>query len=89
MAEDVKTLATKERQRVNESFPEIKVLDNQAKDILGLARSYRVDAEHFYKIGDYLSAFELYVYIFGLLDALARLKLIDPGQARKHFKVEQ
>jgi hypothetical protein len=86
---DVKNLAAKERQRVNETLPEVKVIDNRAKDVIELARSYRIDAEHFYEMQDYISAFELYVYIFGLLDALARLKFIDPGAARKHFKVEQ
>jgi hypothetical protein len=86
---EIKTLAAKERQRVIETIPEIKVLDDRAKGVLELAHSYRIDAEHFYEIQDYVSAFELYVYIFGLLDALARLKLIDPGKARKHFKVEQ
>lgn len=89
MADDIKSLAMKERQRVNETLPEIKVLDSKAEDVIELARSYRVDAEHFYEIEDFISAFELYVYIFGLLDALARLKVIDPGKARKHFKVEQ
>jgi hypothetical protein len=54
-----------------------------------LAKSYFTDAEHFLSEHRFLEAFELYVYIFGMLDALARLGLIDPGSARHHFKVEQ
>ena len=82
-------LAKKERQRVMEAFTHIKIVDEKAKDVIGLAKSYRVDAEHFYEMAEYVSAFELYVYIFGMLDALARLKMIDPGEARRHFKIDQ
>lgn len=86
---DLKSTASKERKRVMEAFTHMKIIDEKAKDVLNLAKSYRVDAEHFYEMGDYLSAFELYVYIFGMLDALARLKMIDPGKARQHFKIDQ
>ncbi len=86
---ELRALATKERQRVSKTLPEISLIDERAKDVVDLARSYMADAEHFYEINDYVSAFELYVYIFGLLDAIARLGMIDPGRARKHFKIDQ
>jgi hypothetical protein len=88
-SDNLKPIASQERQRVMEAFAHMKLTDERAKDVLDLAKSYRTDAEHFYEMSDYLSAFELYVYIFGMLDALARMKMLDPGKARKHFKIEQ
>ena len=48
-----------------------------------------IDANYFYAKGKLLEAFELYSYLWGLLDAGARLGLFDPGKARKHYKIEQ
>ena len=86
---DIGALCKKERKRVKEALASFKVVDQRANDVIELVNSYVIDAEHFFSQDKFLEAFELYVYIFGLLDALARLKMIDPGDARKHFKVEQ
>jgi len=52
-----------------------------------LVRSYFIDAKHFLDNEKYLECFELSVYVFGILDCLARLGLLDPGKARKHYKI--
>jgi hypothetical protein len=82
-------LCEKEKKRVEEALASLKVVDEKAHEVMELVDSYAIDAEHFFSQDKFLEAFELYVYIFGILDALARLKMIDPGDARKHFKVEQ
>jgi hypothetical protein len=87
---NIKLLVIKEEKRADEAFLAIKVKDNsKAKDLFKLAKSYYKDAKHFQEKGLLLEAFELYSYLWGLLDAGARLGLFDPGIARKHFKVEQ
>ncbi len=80
----------KEKRRAAFAFQEIKVNDKEgAKDLFELAKSYFDDANYFYEKGKLLEAFELYAYLWGLLDAGARLGLFDPGKARKHYKIEQ
>jgi hypothetical protein len=86
---DIEALCAKEKKRVEEALAAMRVLDSSADDVIGLVHSYRTDAEHFASKQRFLEAFELYVYIFGMLDALARMKVIDPGDAKHHFKVEQ
>jgi len=85
----MKKLAEKERNRVRKALNDLQVVDGKASPVMELVDSYSKDAEHFFKQGKYLEAFELFVYVFGLLDALARLKLIDPGESRKSYKIEQ
>ena len=80
-------LAKKEKERVDFALRELRINDERANVVMELVNSYKEDADYFFKNKKYLEAFELYVYIFGLLDALARLNLIDPGKARKHYKI--
>ena len=86
---NIEALCAKEKKRTEEALTALKVVDQSASSVMELAKSYFTDAEHFLSERRFLEAFELYVYIFGMLDALARLGLIDPGSARYHFKVEQ
>ncbi len=79
----------KELERVKFAFSELKVLDKSARQTIELAKSYFVDAQHFYARKDYEKSIRLLYYIFGILDALATLKLIDPGAAKKHYKIDQ
>lgn len=78
----------KEIERVKFALKEIKVKKG-GEDLFHLAKSYFKDALYFYERKEYLKAFELLSYVFGLLDGGARLKYFDPGKARKHFKIEQ
>ncbi len=87
--EFLKEEAEKEFNRVDFAIRELKVLNKRAGRVMELVMSYKEDAEYFLKNKKYFEAFELCVYIFGLLDALANLELIDPGKARKHYKIEQ
>ena len=78
----------KEFERTTFAFSELKV-NKGGEDLYTLARSYFDDALHFYNKGALLEAFELFAYVWGLLDAGARLGLFNPGKARKHYKIEQ
>jgi len=80
-------LAKREKKRVELALRELKIKDEKANSVMELINSYKEDADYFFSKKKYLEAFELYVYIFGLLDALARLNLIDPGRAKHLYKV--
>ncbi len=59
------------------------------KEVKALIESYLYDLDYFYSKKDYVKAFELANYIWGYLDCLANLNLINPKKTRKWFKVEQ
>ncbi len=83
--------AEKEIGRVELALKELKLIseEKKAKDLVELIKSYAMDARHFYEKKEYLESFELCSYVFGLLDSAARLGFIDPGKARKHYKIDQ
>lgn len=81
--------AEKELERVEFALAELKLLDSSAEPALNLAKSYFTDAKHFFDNNDYEKSNRLLYYIFGILDSLATLKLIDPGAAKKHYKIDQ
>ncbi len=81
--------ALKEFDRISFAIKELRILNKKAERVIELIKSYQEDAEYFLKKKKYFEAFEICVYVFGLLDTLANLKLIDPGKARKHYKIEQ
>lgn len=81
--------AEKEMKRIEFAFSELKITDKQAEHPLELAKSYFVDAKHFFEKKDYEKSVRLLYYIFGILDSLATLKIIDPGKAKKHYKIDQ
>lgn len=85
----MKKIAEKEKKRTDFAFSELKLIDGKGKDLLELAVSYKKDADFFFEEQDWIGSIELYSYVFGILDSLARLKMIDPGKARKHYKIEQ
>lgn len=84
-----KNRAEKELLRVRFARKELRLLvdDERSRGLLCLVDSYLRDAEFFFGRGDFLECFELCVYVFGLLDSAARLGVIDPGEARDHYKV--
>lgn len=86
----LETQVVKEKERTEFAFKELKAKDSpEAQDLYILVKSYYDDAMHFYNTGKLLEAFELFSYVWGLLDAGARLGLFEPGLARKHYKIEQ
>jgi len=50
------------------------------KEVKTLIESYIYDLNYFYNKKDYVKAFELANYIWGYLDCLANLKLINPSR---------
>jgi len=71
-------------------FQKVNLKSNEIDDLWKMILSYWKDCKYFYESGKKLEAFELVNYIWGLLDALANLDLIEvPGDIKKWFKVEQ
>jgi len=85
----IDVLAKKEKERTEKAFKNMKLINNKGKDVLNLAKSYFNDANYFYSKGLFIEAFELYSYVWGMLDTMARLKLLDPGKSKKDFKIDQ
>ena len=89
-------LCKRERERLEEVFRDISIdiparteLGRAARDLVAFARGYYEDALWFLGRGRRVEAFELFNYVWGLLDAAARLGLITPHKTKKYFKVEQ
>jgi hypothetical protein len=83
-------LLDREISKLSIVFQKVNPKSNQIKDLWNMILSYWEDCKHFYKSGKKLEAFELVNYIWGLLDALANLDLIEvPAEIKKWFKIEQ
>ena len=86
---ELKSQVIKEFERTSFAMSELKVLSKPgASDLFTLVKSYFDDALHFYGKGALLEAFELFAYVWGLLDAGARLGLFEPGKAKMHYKID-
>lgn len=86
----LKKKVEKELERTKFALDELEVKESKkAKDLERLVRSYYKDAKYFYEKGEYLKAFELFSYTWGLLDAGARLEAFKPGKAREYYKIDQ
>ena len=59
-----------------------------AEDFLDMANRYFSDAKHFYKKGDWITAFAALNYAHGWLDAGARIGLFDVEHDSKLFTVD-
>ncbi len=69
---------------------EIKKLKDTNKEIADLVLSYYEDLIYFHKKKEIIKSFELVNYLWGYLDCLANLKLINPSEEiKKWFKIEQ
>lgn len=80
----------KELERTEFALAELEVEESdKAKDLEELVRSYFNDAKYFIDEGEHLKALSLLSYTWGLLDAGARLGVLDPGEAREHYKIDQ
>mgnify|MGYP003886043905 CR=1 FL=1 len=81
----------REDKKLKEVFKSIKLIEKKgkAKEIFELAKSYYKDYVYFKEKKDYVKAFELQNYVWGLLDALAILKAISvPKKLQKYFKTD-
>ena len=75
----------REYEKLKIVFEKIKFKD---KDIEKFVRAYYEDMKYFYNKKDYLKAFELENYIWGILDALANLNIIYvPEDIKNWFKI--
>jgi hypothetical protein len=77
----------RELKKLKEVFKKIKV--KKDAEAFKLAQSYFQDAKHFDEKKEYVKAFELVNYVWGILDALAIHKEISvPKEIQKWFKTD-
>ena len=77
---------------LNREYEKLKIvlekIEFKDKDIEKFVRAYYEDMKYFYNKKDYLKAFELENYIWGILDALANLNIIYvPEDIKNWFKI--
>jgi hypothetical protein len=75
-----------------EKLKKIFKIQNDLKnlEVYPLIESYFKDLLYFYEKKDYVKSFELVNYIWGYLDILANLKLINPKkEVKSWFKIDQ
>ena len=87
LLEEMMLYLNREYSKLESLFGKIKFLGKN-EDLWRLVLSYWEDCKFFYESGEYVKAFELVNYIWGMLDILANLKLINiPENMKKWFKV--
>ncbi|MGC9133330.1 MAG: DUF357 domain-containing protein [Nanopusillaceae archaeon] len=75
----------REYEKLNKIFEKIIFKDKRFEEFL---LSYYKDMKYFYENKEYVKAFELENYIWGILDALINLNLIEvPEDYKKWFKL--
>ncbi len=75
----------REYEKLRKIFVDIKFLDKKIEEFV---LSYYKDFLYFYDKKDYVKAFELENYIWGMLDILINLKLIEVKEEyKKWFKI--
>ena len=70
---------------VRPGTPERSFLRGGSEDLIGMARAYLADAEHFSAAGDRERALAAVSYAHGWLDAGVRLGLLDGGGDASRF----
>ncbi|MEM0129522.1 MAG: DUF357 domain-containing protein [Thermoplasmata archaeon] len=71
--------------RVRPGVPPRSYLAGAADDVLGMARAYLADAEHFARTGDPERALAAVSYAHGWIDAGVRLGILDGGGDDRRF----
>ncbi|TAL47351.1 DUF357 domain-containing protein [archaeon] len=80
--------AKKEVERVKGFLPQLKLADPKGKDILKLIEAYFADAQHFYKQGKYVQAFEAAIMCWTYADAGLHLGIFTiPDELKNIFTV--
>ena len=81
---------------LNREYKKLHIVFNRIRfvgdhsDVWKLVLSYWEDCKYFYNKHEYIKAFELINYIWGMLDILANLNMLElPNDIKKWFKVEQ
>jgi uncharacterized protein len=73
---------TKEALEMAKKATRRKGMESEAADFLDMAERYFLDAEHFRKQGNYVTAFAALNYAHGWLDAGARIQLFKVSDSR-------
>ena len=86
---EIKELARKEIERIEEVIKEVELKDVKATEVYNLALSYFTDAKHFFEKEDFIRAFEAIVISWAYLDACLHFGFIEiPEKFKKYFTVE-
>ncbi len=79
----------REKTKLEQIFSSIKLKRKKNEQVFRLAESYYKDMNHFLNKKEYVKAFELQNYVWGILDSLAILKAISiPKDMQRWFKAE-
>ena len=79
----------RENKKLKQIFAEIKLIDDKFSQTFNLAESYYQDMKHFFDKKEYVKAFELQNYVWGLLDSLGVMKAVQvPKELQSWFKAE-
>ena len=79
----------RENRKLKEIFAKIKLVDDKFSQTFNLVKSYYEDMNHFFDKKEYVKAFELQNYVWGMLDSLAVMKAIKvPKEMQKWFKAD-
>lgn len=87
--EELFFMLERESKKLIQVFSNIKLKDKKYSQVFNLSKTYFQDMQHFLDKKEYVKAFELENYVWGLLDALAIAKAINvPARMRGWFKAE-
>jgi hypothetical protein len=87
--EELFFILDRENKKLEKVFSSIKLKDQKFSEIFHLAQSYYGDMKHFFDKKEYVKAFELQNYVWGMLDSLAVMKAIQvPKELQKWFKTD-
>ncbi len=79
----------RENEKLKMIFSSIKLIDKKFSQAFNLVQSYYKDMNHFLNKKEYVKAFELQNYVWGILDSLAIMKAIKVSrEMQKWFKAE-
>jgi len=85
---EIKELAKKEIEKIEEIIKDVKLKDNIALEVYNLALSYFSDAKHFFEKEDFIRAFEAIVISWAYLDACLHFGFIEiPEKFKEYFTV--
>jgi len=89
MKEDIDEKLEKYRELTQMALEKVSIIDgneSQANELLGMAKSYYNDAQHFEKEGKKLTALAAYSYAHAWIDVGIRLRILD-GRDDDHLFV--
>lgn len=86
--EELRDVAKKEIDQMDEIIEEVKVVDKKGNDIMELSKAYFSDSKHFFEKKDFIRAFEAVVISWTYIDSGLHLKVFKiPEKFKDHFTI--